>query len=269
MRRTFLGRLRSNGIYYTIGACLLLVGVPLYQLLILLPQGYAQALSAADKGTFILYLAWLSRHTGQFLGYNVLLILAFAALLSLPFTLFRIIVAQEILEREDAVDGASPTAQAGEVEGMPAYAWRGKGFAVLAAWSGLGGISIYILGMLAGAVYLVSSAATASAGTGIPANFSLFTGAFSIIPNTLGSGLIALATLLFGALIARSGLRLWPGIWVAFGYVALAVAALFSGSALAIASAPASQSIFTTPATLLFGLWALWFGIMLMRLKPA
>jgi hypothetical protein len=275
MKRTFLAKLHTNGVYYIIGACLLLVGMPLYQLVILLPQGYGEALTAADKGSYITYVSWLGNHLGQFLGYRALLVLAFAALFSLPFTLFRIIVAQEILGREDESDAresredeAAPAAT-GEVQEMPADAWRGKGFAVLAAWSGLIGIILYILGTLASTIYLAVSAGTPSAGTGLPASFSPLTSTLSIIPNTLGSGLLALTTLFFGALIARSGLKLWPGMWVAFGYVALAVATLFSGSAIAIANAPQSQSIFTTPATLLFGLWVLWFGFMLVRLKPA
>ena len=264
MKRTFLAKLHTNGISYIVGAGLLLVGVPLYQLLVLLPQGYAGALTAADKGSFASYVAWLGSHADQFLGYNALLILAFAALLSLPFTLFRIIVAQEILER---VDEAGEQA-AGDVQEMPADAWRGKGFAALAAWSGLSGIIVYVLGTLAGTIFLALGASAFPASPGLAPHFSLPASAISIIPNTIGSGLLALATLLFGALITRSGRKLWPGIWVAFGYTALAVAVLFSASAGALASAPAGQSIFTTPATLLFALWVLWFGIMLVRLKP-
>ncbi|MBV9229744.1 MAG: hypothetical protein JOZ18_10560, partial [Chloroflexi bacterium] len=57
--------------------------------------------------------------------------------------------------------------------------------------------------------------------------------------------------------------------WIAFGYAALAVAALLSGSAVAVATAPAAgQAALTAPAVLLFSLWVLWFGIMLVRLKP-
>jgi hypothetical protein len=277
MRRTFLAKLHTNGIYYIVGACLLLVAAPLYQAVILLPQGYEEALSAAGKGSFVAYISWMSSHLGQFLGYRVLLILAFAALLSLPFTLFRIIIAQEILGQEDEAleeegartDEADQEAHAApEVQEMPADAWRGKGFAVLAAWSGLSGIILYLFGTVADSIYLVVSARTFASGAALPANFSTLASIFNIISNTLGGGLLALATLFFGALIARSGRRLWPGIWVAFGYTALAVAALLSGSAVAVASAPESQSVFTTPAILLFALWALWFGIMLVRLKP-
>src|SRR5205085_12461795 len=86
--------------------------------------------------------------------------------------------------------------------------------------------------------------------------------------NTVGIGFLALSTLFFGAMIARSGLRLWPGIWMAFSYVAIAVAGLFSGSAVAVASGPTSQAALSTPSILLFALWVLWLGIMLVRLKP-
>lgn len=276
MKRTFLTKLHINGIYYIVGACLLLLAAPLYQALILLPQGYGEALSAQGQGSFGVYLTWLSNHSGLFLGYRILLILAFAALLSLPFTLFRIIIAQEILGREDEVreeeyqdeDEERTTAPEVQATGMPADAWRGKGFAVLAAWLGLLSLIFYVLGTLVGTIYLMIIGSTFSASAGLPANFSTLTSTFNIIPNTLGGGLLALATLFFGALIARSGRKLWPGIWVAFGYMALAVAALLSGSAVAVASAPESQAVFTTPATLLFALWALWFGIMLVRLKP-
>src|SRR5947209_18077741 len=128
MKRNFLTRLRINGTYYLGGALLLLIGVPLYQLLVLLPQGYGDALA---KSSFPPYLLWISSHQGQFWGYRALLIIAFACLLSLPFTLFRIIVAQEILEdgheEEDTETQAKPeiehigTHTSGAVpDGMPA-----------------------------------------------------------------------------------------------------------------------------------------------------
>ncbi len=86
---------------------------PLYQFAILNPEGYNAALATVSKGTFATYLLWLNTHPGQFLGYRILLIVAFALLLSLPFTLFRIIVAQEILgqeeeEQEDTVIDKEP-----------------------------------------------------------------------------------------------------------------------------------------------------------------
>jgi len=133
---------------------------------------------------------------------------------------------------------------------------------------GLLGIILYTFGTLASAIYLAIVSSAFSAHTTTPANFAAIAGALSILSNTIGSGLLALSCLFFGAVIARRGLKLWPGVWVAFGYTALAVAALLSGSAVAVASAPTEgQAALTTPAILLFALWVLWFGIMLVRLK--
>ena len=95
MKRTFLAKLQRNGLYCTIGALLLLVGIPLYQFLILIPSGYSNALATQS-----LALHWINTHSLLFLGYRALLFAGFAFIISMPFTLFRIIVAQEILGRE-------------------------------------------------------------------------------------------------------------------------------------------------------------------------
>src|SRR5579884_1223180 len=282
-KRTFLSKLHTNGIYYIISGCILLLCIPLYQLLVLIPQGYSDALASASNGNFTAYLVWIGNHTGQFIAYRALLIIAFGLLLSLPFTLFRIIVAQEILGREEVVE-ESEMEEAEEVhdmenegkgeqepDGMPAFAWRGKGYAVIAAWAGLLGIILFVLGTLA-STYIMGTSFTTSVSqhlvvTNCTSTCTSLFGTFTIVANTVGSGLLALACLFFGAVIARSGRNLWPGIWVAFSYMALAIAALLSASAVEIASAPtAGQSALTTPATLLFAIWVLWLGIMLVRL---
>ena len=276
MRRTFLSRLHRKGVYYLIGALLLLLGVPLFQFLVLIPQGYSEALATGASGHFTTYLAWINSHVVSFIAYRIVLALAFGLLLSLPFTLFRIIVAQELLgpggepeedssaQQEAAEEKEKETAEEGA---LPSDAWRGKGYAVIAAWSGLFGIILYALGTLAGTIYAVSIAASSS--LPLPASFSTFSSFFTIATNTAGGGLLALACLLFGAVIARRGFNLWPGIWVAFGYAALALAALFSGSAVATANSPlGGQAALTTAAILGFALWTLWFGVMLVRLKP-
>ncbi len=278
MRRSFLSRLQTNGTYYIIGALILLLVIPLYQLLILVPQGYGDALAATNKDHLTSYLLWISNHLGQFMGYRTLLIIAFICLISLPFILFRIIVAQEILGQDAEVE----TEQEAEYEDtqsngeMPVNAWRGKGYAVLAAWAGLLGIICYALGTLASTLFLLlvgtqSIALTSPHGNTIVCTSTCLTlsSTFAIITNTVGGGLLALAQLFFGAIIARRGRNLWPGSWVAFSYMALATAALFSGSAVEVASAPTeTQAPLTSPAILLFAIWVLWFGIMLVRLKP-
>jgi cellulose synthase/poly-beta-1,6-N-acetylglucosamine synthase-like glycosyltransferase len=267
------------------GALLLLLGVPLYQLLVLNPLNYSLILNAQSSNHFAFYLAWINSHTLQYIIYRVLLIAAFALLLTLPFNLFRIIVAQEIVDQQeraqeeqddDDLDEGDDLEQSdkeqdedGQVEedGMPAYAWRGRGFAILAAWGGLFGLVAYILGAVIGTLYVIVASRGSTASTPVPASFTLLYTIFSLISNTVGIGLLALSTLFFGALIARRGRNLWPTVWLLFGYMALAVAALLSGSAVATADAPGEQAALMTPAFLLFGLWVVWLGVMLVRLK--
>src|SRR3989442_9392997 len=283
-KRTFLSKLHRNGLYCIIGALILLLGVPLYQFLLLIPSGYSNALATQS-----LALHWINANSLLFLGYRALLIAGFAFIISLPFSLFRIIVAQEVLGREeedqeeDEDEDASEEEEEDEeqeqaekvqsdktdAEGMPEFTWRGKGYAVLAAWSGLIGLLLIVGGTRVSSLYLVRSAATITSQTSISNNAAPLTGALAIITFTIGGGLLALSCLFFGAVIARSGLNLWPGVWVAFGYMALALAALFSASAVEVAFAPnAGQALLTTPAILLFAVWVLWFGVMLVRLRP-
>jgi len=270
MKRNFLARLRVNGAYYLVGALFFLLVIPLYQSLVLTSSGYSLALAATGAGHFNIYLNWIGQHSLQFLVYRAMFVLAFAFLLTLPFTLFRIIVAQEIMgEQERVAQEEQEDEEQIEADGMPAHAWRGKGFAVIAAWAGLFGLIVSLVGTFAGTLYLfiVSNGFTMS--MSVPQHFTTFFAIFSLASNTAGTGLLALATLFFGAMIARSGRNLWPGIWVAFGYVALVVAMLLSGSSVAVASAPtAGQAILTSPAVILLALWVFWLGVMLVRLKP-
>lgn len=279
MKRSFLSKLHTNGLYCMIGALLLFPGVLLYQLLVLVPQGYGNALATPGAT-----LGWINTHNLQFLGYRLLLILGFALMISLPFTLFRIIVAQEILgtdededevEDDDETDGEEleETDKANsDASGMPAFAWRGKGYAVIAAWGGLIGLLCTVGGTLASTVYLVIIAASANTQNTLPGNFAAFSSTFAFITYTVGGGLLAIACLFFGVVIARRGRNLWPDVWVLFSYMALALAALLSGSAVEVAFTPgagnAGQAILTTPAILFFAIWVLWFGIMLVRLQP-
>ena len=289
MKRTFLAKLQRSALYCLIGALLLVLGVPLYQFIVLNPAGYSGALN-----TLAQTLRWINGHGLLFAGYRALLVAGFALMLGMPFALFRIIVAQEIIGRAEieeqdagieakqeeteetekqAEEKSAPGEQARQEQqedgpdGMPEFAWRGKGYAVIAAWTGLLGLLFFAAGTLASSIYLLSSAASLASQHG--GDTAPLTGLFTILTFTAGGGLLALSSLFFGAVIARSGRRLWPGSWVIFGYVALALAALMSGSAVEVAFAPTTgQAVLSTPAILLFALWALWFGVMVVRLKP-
>lgn len=106
MRSNLLARLRRNGVLYIAGALLLLVGLPLYQAFVLNPRGYNNTFSVSGVGHITASLVWIGAYPLQFIVYHLLLALAFVLLLSLPFTLFRIIVAQEIMAQQEAEDAA-------------------------------------------------------------------------------------------------------------------------------------------------------------------
>jgi hypothetical protein len=273
MKPSFLGKLQRTARLNLAGGLILLLLVPALQIAVLGPQGYGAALTSLTAS-----LSWIQGHSALFLLYRLLLLLGFALLVGMPFALFRIIVAQEIVGRaqlEDE-DGDEETTEEEETatdesmaaDGMPAFAWRGKGFAVIAAWSGLPGVIALALGTLFSTIYLWSSAGTITAQTPLPANFANVSSIFAVLTYTIGGGLLALSCLFFGIVIARSGRRLWPDSWVAFGYAGIAIGAIASGSAVQVALSPiGGQASLTTPAILLLALWSLWFSIMVIRLQ--
>jgi hypothetical protein len=317
MKRSLLARLRTNGVLYLISAVLLGPGIPLYWALALEPAGFNSALSGQAQGT---YLVWIHGHNGLFLGYRIVLLLAFALIWTLPFSLYRIIVAQEILgqqedtennntddnteediedndvgentrtdntndnsEKDNTHDNPEKDTEEDKIErnaeetastpatddGMPAFAWRGKGFVVLAAWSGTAGLLLYVLGTVVSTFYLTIASAYVTPGKEVSDSVILLSGTFTIITNTIGIGLLGLGILFFGAMISRTGTNLWPGMWVALGYAAILVGALLCIGAIAAGTdAGGNQSLLNTAGTFLFALWTFWLGLLLTRLQP-
>jgi hypothetical protein len=282
MKRSLLARLRSSGALYLSGGLLLLVGVPFYQLFILSPTGFSEVSNQPGGERIVAYLVWIQNHNTSFLIYRALLIAAFALLWTLPFSLYRIIVAQELMgQREHASE--DPTENETEAEEqvvateivttasdenateMPEFAWRGKGFVVLAVWAGIIGLAIYLLSTVAGTLYLfVAGNSFVGGDSGAT---TAWAGLFTLGTNSVGSGLIGLATLCFGAMIGRAGKNLWPTSWVTFGYAAILAGALLCVSAIAVACTPGTaQSTLTTIATLLYAALVCWLGILLVRL---
>ena len=274
MKPDLLTRLRSNGVLYIFSAAIFIVLLPLYQTFLLTPTGLDTVLAENSTDRSSSYLAWISRHILLFVLDRLLLLLAFGLLISLPFSLYRIIVAQEIMYQQERVTNDDEPEDKSEEQAkntaitMPDYAWRGKGFAVLAAWASMFGLAIYLLGTLASTLYLVITSRTLSPGSAIPDTVANLSGLFAVSTNTIGIGLLGLGVLFFGAMITRTGAHLWPRAWVLFGYAGLLVGALLCISAVAVATTPGSgQSFLTTVATLLFAFWVLWLSLMLIRLK--
>src|SRR5690348_15257906 len=124
-QRSMLSQLHINGLSYLLSALLLLVGIPLYQLLVLNPAGYGTILTGNNGPTLAsAYLTWIGAHQPQFIIHRLLLTLTFVLLLTLPFVLFRIIVAQELVAQ---VEQAEEEDDEETEDGLPAHPWRGKG----------------------------------------------------------------------------------------------------------------------------------------------
>src|SRR5260370_16725028 len=159
MKRTFLAKLQRSALYCLIGTLLLVLGVPLYQIIVLNPAEYSGALNTLTQT-----LRWINGHGLLFAGYRALLVAGFALMLGMPFALFRIIVAQEIIGRAEieeqdagieveqeeneetekqAEEKSAPDEQARQEQqedkpdGMPEFPWRGKGYPLIAPSTGL------------------------------------------------------------------------------------------------------------------------------------
>src|SRR5260221_14532717 len=84
--------MRARGILALVAGAILLMGVPVYQALVLAPRGYlAVAASIAAGADFGRYLLWAGMHTGADVGFRIVELSAFALAASLPGPLRRIL----------------------------------------------------------------------------------------------------------------------------------------------------------------------------------
>ena len=84
-------RVKLQGFYSLLAGLILLLGVPLYQSIILGPAGYRApsdaAFNHADYGPLLL---WISKNGGAFTVFRLLELLTFLFALRLPFALYRV-----------------------------------------------------------------------------------------------------------------------------------------------------------------------------------
>ncbi len=232
-------RLKLQGIYSLLAGAVLLIGVPLYQALVLGPDGYRTpadaAFSHADYGPL---LGWIADHSSDFIFFRILELLAFLLALRLPFALYR--------------------------------ALRGYG-RTLARWmlvGGLAGLAVFAAMLALSTISFVNAAAdysrqppTSRVAQDVVSSFSGLYGVEALAQNTLGGLLLAIFLLCASLLFARSGKL--QGLLVYFGLLA---AALMAGLALLFAiSPPDAQTQLTTPALASFAAWLIWLGILLTR----
>ncbi|HEU5201044.1 MAG TPA: DUF4386 family protein [Ktedonobacterales bacterium] len=237
-----IARLKLQGFYSLLAGAILLVGVPIYQAVVLAPAGYrAPSDTAFSKGDYGPLLLWIAGHGSDFIIFRCIELVAFLLMLRLPLALYR--------------------------------ALRSRG-TTLARWmvvSGLGGLILFAAMIALSTFTFVNTAASYSqirggttAAQNMLTNFNGFYGVEALGQNTLGGFLIAIFLLCASLLIARSGKL--SNLLVYFGLLA---AALMAALALLFAvSPPSAQTQLNTPALASFAVWLIWLG-MLLNLRAA
>jgi hypothetical protein len=235
-------RIKLQGFYSLLAGLLLLVGVPIYQSIVLGPAGYRTPSDTAfNHGDYGPLLGWIADHGSAFIVFRILELVTFLLVLRLPFALHRSL--------------------------------RGYG-RTLARWmlaGGLGGLALFAAMIALSTVSFINAAAdysgrapSSAAARDVASSFSGLYGVEALGQNTLGGALLAIFLLCASLLIARSGKL--QSLLVYFG---LLVAALMAALALLFAiSPPDAQTQLTTPALASFAVWLIWLGILLLRRAP-
>ena len=237
-----IARLKLQGFYSLLAGAILLLGVPIYQAVVLAPAGYrAPSDTAFSKGDYGPLLLWIAGHSSDFIIFRCIELVAFLFMLRLPLALYR--------------------------------ALRSRG-TTLARWmvvSGLGGLILFAAMIALSTFTFVNTAASYSqaqsdstAAQNMLTSFNGFYGVEALGQNTLGGFLIAIFLLCASLLIARSGKL--SNLLVYFGLLA---AALMAALALLFAvSPPSAQTQLNTPALASFAVWLIWLGMLLNLRAP-
>jgi hypothetical protein len=240
-RRVFvmsLARMRVRGILALVAGAILLMGVPVYQALVLAPRGYlAVAASIAAGGDFGRYLLWAGMHTGADVGFRIVELSAFVLATSLPGPLRR------ILWPDDPQGGRR---------------------AMLAGQTGF----LLFAGVLVAGIVIVSSAAHAYVAdpahrAATQSSYKSLFAVETLLAKVLAGALIALSLALLSARGLATG-RL-PG-W--FAYLGLVAAGLLGTTALlALLDLTRSSTPTDTFAFSILAIWLLALGILLVRIQ--
>jgi hypothetical protein len=235
-----LARLRLRGGYAVLAGFLLLLGVPLFQSLLLAPTGYLTAVNAiVAHQNFGPLLAWAAAHPSESRLFRVFEAVPFLLALGLPGPLCSLI-------------------------------WPGQHRArAVAAWVGRIGFALYALalfiGMFTSAAAASSYAGTqnANARTSIALDYAFRYAGETLISRVLGGVCIAIFLLLVSLRMVRT--RQFP-VWLAF--LGIVSAALELATALIFALDPAQATTPTSGLALIaLALWLIVTGILLVRMR--
>ena len=235
-----LARIRLRGGYAILAGVLLLIGVPLFQSLVLAPTGYITAVNEIiAHQQFGPLLSWSAAHPFESRLFRVFEVIPFLLALGLPGPLRTLL-------------------------------WRGqqKGGRV-AVWTGRIGFALFALALFIGMFTSAASASSFVAAEGENARQAIaldFAGRYALetlLSRVLGGVVLTIFLLVVGVRILRS--RLLPP-WLA--YLGILCAALMAATALFFAFGPAQA---TTPTSGLsyvaLALWLIVVGVFLVRLR--
>ena len=233
-----IARLKVQGGYSLLAGLVLLLGVPLYQAVVLSPTGYQTLTATAfTQGTYGPLLLWIADHSQTFAIFRLLEFGAFLLTLRVPLALSRVLHRYgRTLARWVLIAGTAGVTIFGAMIALSTFTF-------------------------ANAANIYSQSTTPTARSDVLQNFQGFYGIEALAQNTLGGALLAAFLLCASLLIARTGKL--PALFVYFGLLA---AALMAGLALLYAISPLSaQAQLTTPALASFAVWLIWLGILLLQ----
>jgi hypothetical protein len=220
-----------------LAGALLLLGLPLYQALVLAPRGYLAVAASAAHQHFGPYLLWFTSHTGRDVGYRLLELAIFTLAACLPGPVRRVL--------------------------WPADPRGGR----IALWAGVTGCLLFAAVLAFGLVALPGFAhAYVTAGDARPVterDYLTVVAVETVLAKVLAAGLIAFwLTLASVRGLASGRMPAW------FAYLGLATASLLGTSAVF----NLGGLLFSTPATdtfalSFFALWLVILGILLLRIQ--
>jgi hypothetical protein len=236
-----LARLRLRGGYAILAGALLLIGVPLFQSLVLSPTGYLDAVNAIiTHQQFGPLLVWAAAHPFESRLFRVFEVIPFLLAFGLP----------------------GP---------MRALFWpdqpRGGRIAV---WAGRIGFALFALALFIGMFTSAASATsyvTATTATSRQAIALDYAGRYALetlLSRVLGGTGVTIFLVIFSLRMVRTRARTFP-LW--FAYLGIVCAALMAATALLFALGPAQATTPTSGLAFVFlALWLILEGVLLVRL---
>jgi hypothetical protein len=232
--------MRLRGGYAILAGLLLLVGVPLFQSLVLAPTGYLTAVHAVEaRQQFGLLLIWAAAHPAETRTFRVFEVIPFLLALGLPRPL------RTLLWRDRLKDGR------------------------VALWSGRFGFALFVLALFIG-MFTSASAASHYVASGLASDRQAialdYAGHYAVetlLSRVVGGITLTVFVVAVSLRVVRSGLL--PR-W--FGWFGILAAALQATTALLFALGPAQAA--TPTSGLAFVLLALWLfatGLLLLRMR--